>query len=53
MVWLAHFTGSGLNEIFELEINFFEASLESALEIAKTEAEQIKRVVVVGYEKGD
>jgi hypothetical protein len=50
---LAHFTGSGLNEIFDLDIDLFESSLQAALKIHKEEQNNIKRVVIVGYEKGD
>jgi len=53
VVFLSHFTGSGLNEILDLEIDFFEISLQSAFELYRLEQESIKRVLVVGFEKGE
>ena len=53
MVFLSHFTGSGLNDILDLEINFFETSLQAAFELKKMEQELVTRVLVVGFEKGE
>ena len=50
MVFLAHFTGSGLSEIENLDIERYSRYLNSAIELDK---EEIKRTLVVGFEKGE
>jgi transcription initiation factor IIE alpha subunit len=49
VVFLSHFTGSGLTEILEMDVDFFEECLQAALEIHQNE---MKRVIIAGYEDG-
>lgn len=52
-MFLAHFTGSGINEVLDYEVNFYYIALNSALELYTEETNKIVRVVVAGLEKGD
>jgi len=50
---LAHYTASGIKEILQLDLEIYSRCLNSAIELSKLDKETIKRVVIVGYEKGE
>jgi hypothetical protein len=50
-VFLAHFTGGGINDVLDLEVDDYFAYLHEAIELYKAEAKMPKRVAVAGFEK--
>jgi hypothetical protein len=51
VVFLAHFTGGGINDVLDLDMEDYFQYLEAALELYKTEMKAPKRVAVAGFEK--
>jgi hypothetical protein len=51
VVFLAHFTGSGINSVLDFETGDYFAYLEEAVAWHKMEMKTPKRVVVAGFEK--
>jgi hypothetical protein len=50
-VFLAHFTGGGINAVLDMDTDDYFAYLEEAVELYKTEMKAPKRVAVAGFEK--
>jgi hypothetical protein len=50
-VFLAHFTGGGINDVLDLDIDDYFAYMDEAVELYKTEMKAPKRAVVAGFEK--
>jgi hypothetical protein len=51
VVFLAHFTGGGINGVLDLDTDEYFAYLDAAVELYKTEKRAPERVVVAGFEK--
>jgi hypothetical protein len=51
VVFLAHFTGGGINGVLDLELEDYFQYFEAAVELYKTEMKAPKRVAVAGFEK--
>ncbi|MDR3133268.1 MAG: hypothetical protein LBU42_04510 [Prevotellaceae bacterium] len=51
VVFLAHFTGGGIDAVLDMDIEEFFAYMEAAAELYKTEMKAPRRAVVAGFEK--
>ncbi|WP_294597456.1 hypothetical protein [uncultured Rikenella sp.] len=50
-MFLAHFTGSGLNDVLNLDTDDFFDYLDEAIELYRQENETPRRVVLAGIEQ--
>ena len=50
-MFLAHFTGSGINEIMDYYVDFYDECLKSAVELYEIERDSPIRAVVLGFAK--
>jgi hypothetical protein len=50
-VFLAHYTGSGIDAVLDLDIEDYFVYMDAAVELYKTDIKTPKRAIVVGFEK--
>lgn len=50
-MFLAHFTGSGINEILNYDVDFYDECLKSSIELYELERDAPVKAIVLGFAK--